>query len=142
MPRIACAWKCNGAAGACMSHPFLDALRQALDGCQKQAACAIYPDLSIEDASARVSKVLAGRLNVPADLIDFALQGPHREPLLDYCRDRAERDPREIRRRLAADIEAMRDQLEQVVDGLAEADELERAAPIKIQGRARKARVM
>lgn len=70
---------------------------------------------------------------MPSDFIDIALQGPHLEPLLDYVRERAERDPREIRRRALANIEAVREMMDRALAALGDADKLERTRPLKIE---------
>lgn len=57
-----------------------EAVREALEGRQKQTALDLWPDR--RDAEAELSKVLAGERRPPWELLELVLQVPSRAPVL------------------------------------------------------------
>lgn len=112
-----------------MRHPLLDALAASLAGFQKSAASEVWPGLSESSQKSRLSRVLDGSLAIPPELLDAALNGPHRSVLLDYFSACGADDPSTLRREVMGELVRLRGQLELAFDRLERADEAERRVP-------------
>ncbi len=117
-----------------MKGGFLTALAASLDGCRKQAAHAVWPESTLEQAESRLSRVLKGELNPPPDLVDFALQASGRDQLVSYVQARAARDPSRMRAQAVELLEELQAGMDAVFARLREADEIEgQRAPLKVE---------
>lgn len=104
---------------------ILQAIRLAIAGDQKSAACELWPSYSVEAASSRLSRVLAGELAIPPALLALALRGPGGRALLVELAAIARRDPDELRERAVAAIEACERNTAEALRMLRDADTID-----------------
>lgn len=117
-------------------HPLLNALRAAIGSDLKAAAMAVYPRSTPETARSNLSRVLDGTKNIPPELLDYALDSPGRQALLDYFEARARQDPAQLRSEANDLLRTVAKQLELAFDRLDQADEAEgreRRPPIRVE---------
>ena len=127
-------------------HGFLAALREAVGPAHKSIAMMLSGDDASPDAAqSRLSRILAGELNLPPALLVLALRGPNPGPLHEWIArvGRVEvvpvRQPAAaLRERAVAQLVTVAEQLELIRSELsaadeAEADEAERAPLARVR---------
>ena len=123
-----------------MTHPALDALRRDIAGRVKLVAAECWPSISQHSSESRLSRVLAGELAIPAELLDQAVHGGVGATIA-YLQARAAGDPAELRKEALETLRRVEQQLSLAFDRLDEANhaeerELERPGPVRVQPKA------
>lgn len=107
-----------------MDRGFRDAMRAACAPAHKQIALTLWPDLSVDQATTKLSRCLSGDLQMPWALVAVALRGPNPHPIREWFRAQ-EAPPGEARERLRLELVRVAEQLELIREELADADERE-----------------